>query len=138
MKNILTGFVLAVCIGVMGVAVGGQTVYTYVAKYLTGGAALLTVDAQGDLYTASGSTSVLAASGVPFVVKGSAGRVVTLDVISASGVGGIYDSATAASAVAARQIAAIPATVGTYHYDFPAASGIVIDPSSSVVSVSYR
>lgn len=79
-----------------------------------------------------------AISGVAVVVKATPGAIVRVNVVSASGVGAVYDSATVASGVAATQVFAIPATVGTYELNWPMTSGIVVNPSSSVVSVSYK
>ena len=79
-----------------------------------------------------------AISGVAVVVKATPGAIVRVNVVSASGVGAVYDSATVASGIAATQVFAIPATVGTYELNWPMTSGVVVNPSSSVVSVSYK
>lgn len=139
MKKAFAAIVVIMSLSVLSLtAFGAQNIYSYVAKFASGGAALLQVDAQSALLQADSASSSLAVSGVAAVVKASAGRVVTVSVISASGVGAIYDSATVASGVAATQVAAIPATVGVFKLDFPVARGIIINPSSSVVSVSYN
>lgn len=143
MKKVLSVAFALLAVSMLSLAAFGnasaaQNVYSYIARYVSGGAALLTVEPQGSLLVATGASAVNAASGVAFVTKASAGRVVQVNVISASGVGAIYDSATVASGVAATQVAAIPATVGTYTYDWPMTRGIVINPSSSVISVKYE
>ena len=86
----------------------------------------------------TGTTTALAVSGVAAVIKTGVGSLVTINVISASGVGAVYDTALAASAATANQIGVIPATAGTYTYNFPFTNGLVINPSSSVISVNYR
>lgn len=86
----------------------------------------------------TGTTTALAVSGVASVIKTGVGSLVTINVISASGVGAVYDTALAASAATANQIGVIPATAGTYTYNFPFTNGLVINPSSSVISVNYR
>lgn len=141
MKKLFQAFVLVVAIGILGsgvVTAGQNPLQSYSAVNVSGYGAPQHLDAQGNLLTAQGTSTINAASGAAFAVKASAGRLVAVNVISASGVGAIYDSATVGSGVAAVQIASIPATVGTYVFDWPAASGIVIDPSSSVISVKYQ
>lgn len=140
MKKFFTFAAIFAFFSVIGTAIAVQSpLGSYIATNVSGYLAPLNLTTTSELVTSAGGTSsVLAASGVPFVVKATAGRIVEVNVISASGVGAIYDVATAASAVAANQIAAIPATVGTYRLDFPASTGIVINPSSSVMSISYR
>jgi hypothetical protein len=82
--------------------------------------------------------AINAISGVARVVSATPGAILQINVITASGVGAVYDSSTTASGVAATQVFAIPATVGIYQLNWPMTRGIVVNPSSSVVSVSYR
>jgi hypothetical protein len=134
-------FVLAAVLALVGsgVAISGQgPMQAYSAVNPSGYGAPQNLDAMGNTLVSTGSTSIEAASGAAFVVKATPGRIVAVNVISASGVGAVYNTATAASAAAANQIAAIPATVGTYTFDWPASAGIVINPSSSVISVKYK
>lgn len=77
-------------------------------------------------------------SGVPAVISAVPGRIVRINVLSASGVGAVYDASTVASGVAAVQVFSIPATVGTYELDWPMKNGIVVNPSSNVLSISYQ
>ena len=98
-----------------------------------------------NIISASGTLSVSEAGALstlnvttPTVIKAGAGRLVSVNVISASGVGAIYDSLTVASGVTATQIAAIPATVGNYQFTWPFFSGLVINPASSNISVNYQ
>jgi hypothetical protein len=73
------------------------------------------------------------------VVKVGVGRVVRVNVTTAGAVGAIYDSATVAGIGASNLIADIPATVGTYFFDWPFLNGLVYVPGSSqVVSISYN
>ena len=98
------------------------------------------LDSQGSLYTTNaGASTLLAASGASAIlVDTGPGTLITVNVITASGVGSVYDVATAASAATANQIWVIPATAGTYTYNFPYSKGLVVNPSSSVISVSYH
>jgi hypothetical protein len=140
MKKALS--VVAVVVGlfvVSAAAFGGQNVWSYIAKNFTGGgAALLNVDATGNLLESNGALAINNVSGVAASVKTGTSRLVTINVISASGVGAAYDVALPASAAAANKVFTIPETVGTYTIDWPMTSGIVIDPSSSVVAVKYN
>jgi len=140
MKKALTGiFVLLGVFALSTLSFGGQNIWSYVAKNFTGGsAALLNVDATGNLLESNGALATNAVSGPSVVVKAGVSRLVTINVLTASGVGAAYDIATVASAAAANQVFTIPATVGTYVIDWPMASGIVINPSSSVLSVKYN
>lgn len=86
-----------------------------------------------------GTSSLLAASGAAAInVKATPGRIMTVNVITASGVIAVYDAATAGAAGATNEIASIPATVGVYRMNFPAASGITVNPNNSVISVAYQ
>lgn len=72
------------------------------------------------------------------LISTTAGRVVTVSVITAASGGKIYDSATVAGATDANAIYAIPNTIGTTSINFPYFDGLVIKPGSgSVVSISY-
>ena len=73
------------------------------------------LDSQGSLYTTNaGASTLLAASGASAIlVDTGPGTLITVNVITASGVGSVYDVATAASAATANQIGVIPATAGT-------------------------
>jgi hypothetical protein len=88
--------------------------------------------------TATATSSVLAVSGPAVALAQGSGTLLTINVITASGVGAVYDVALAASAATANQIGVIPATAGIYTYKFPFINGLVINPSSSVISVNYR
>ena len=73
------------------------------------------------------------------VVKVGVGRVVRVNVTTAGAVGAIYDSASIAGVASTNLIADIPATVGTYFFDWPFLNGLVYVPGSSqVVSISYN
>lgn len=141
MKNKIFALVVAVSLSVLAFTAFGGTMnaWSYIAKAFTGGSAtLLNTDTQGALLTSQGNSAINAISGVPVVVKASAGRIVKVSVISASGVGAIYNAATTGAANASNQIGVIPASVGVTSFDFPASAGIVVNPASSVVSVSYQ
>lgn len=96
------------------------------------------VSTSGVLSVSEAGASTMLNITTPTVVKASSGRLVSLNVITASGVGAIYDSLTVASGVTANQIATIPATVGNYQYVFPFNTGLVINPASSTISVNYQ
>jgi len=145
MKKSLFGKVVFGLVGVLILgafsfaAIGGQNLNISLGVKNTSGAAVLaTGDALGDTIVGRGTATYLAVSGVPQLVKAGIGRIAKVNVISASGVVTFYDVATAASAASANKIAIVPATVGTVELDFPVTTGIVIDPSSSVVSFSYQ
>jgi len=124
---------------VAGTTQAGQNVFAYVAKnYVTGGAQLLNTDADGSLLMAQGSFSALNVATSSVLVTGTA-RVAKVSVLVAGSAGAIYDSATAASAAAANEIAVVPAAVGVTNIDFPVTRGIVYIPGASqVVSISYN
>jgi hypothetical protein len=141
MKKAFQLFIAAIIIGLVGAGVvtaGQNPLQSYSAVNTSGYGAPQNLDAMGNTLVSTGTTSIEAASGVAFVVKATPGRIVAVNVISASGVGAIYNAATTGTAAATNQIAAIPATVGTYTFDWPASTGIVINPSSSVISVKYK
>ena len=93
----------------------------------------------GAAITAQGINSALNIS-ANTVIKASQGRVVIVNVTTAGSVaGGIYDAKTTGTAVAAKLVAVIPNTVGTYSIDFPCATGITyLVGTGQVVSVSYN
>lgn len=142
-KNLTQGvagvLLLAIVALVAGTTQAGQTVWSYVAKsYLTSGATLLNTDTQGALLTSNGASKTLNIT-TGTVVKLGAGRVARVSVNVAGAAGALYDVATVASAVAANQIAVVPATVGIYTVDFPVNLGLVYVPGASqVAAVSYN
>jgi len=141
MKKAIQFLMGALSVGLLYAAVGfaGQSPNAVNPALNTSGYySAMNLDAQGDLLQSQGTNATNAISGVPVVVKASAGRLVQVNVISASGIGAIYDSATVASGVAANKVATIPAAVGTYFYDWPMVNGIVVDPSSNVIAVKYN
>jgi len=93
----------------------------------------------GAAITAQGISSALNLS-ANTVIKASQGRVAKVNVTTAgSAAGGIYDSATTGGAVAAKLVATIPNTVGSYTIDFPCKTGITyLVGTGQVVSVSYN
>ena len=84
-----------------------------------------------------GNTSSVGLSG-DTLISTSAGRLVTVSVITAVAGGKIYDSATVVNATDVNAIYTIPNAVGATTVNFPFFSGLVIKPASgSVVSISY-
>ena len=84
-----------------------------------------------------GNTSSVGLSG-DTLISTSAGRLVTVSVITAVAGGKIYDSATVVNATDVKAIYTIPNAVGATTVNFPFFSGLVIKPASgSVVSISY-
>ncbi len=74
------------------------------------------------------------------VVKATPGTCYTVNVTTAGGTtGAIYDNnSTSAGNTAAHLIATIPEAVGTYTMTFPAFTGIVFVPGTSMVaSIAY-
>ncbi|HET8687075.1 MAG TPA: hypothetical protein VFM18_10475 [Methanosarcina sp.] len=140
MKKAFTIFaVVASLFALSETAFGSQNLLAFIAKNFTGGgAALLNVDATGNLLESNGALATNNISGASAVVAAGVHRMVTVNVLAASGTGAIYDSATVASAVAANKVYTIPATAGSYTIDWPMASGIVVDPSGSTLSVKYN
>lgn len=97
------------------------------------------LDALGNLMTTeAGPSTALNVSGATQAIKVGSGRLVSINVISASGVGAIYDTAASGTAATSNEIGIIPATQGTYQYNFPFANGLVINPASSAISVNYQ
>lgn len=75
------------------------------------------------------------------VIKSSAGRVFSVNVMGAAGsaVGAIYDSTSTTGNTIANQIGVIPEALGPYSfYAMPTANGIVVvPPTGSTVSISW-
>ncbi len=96
------------------------------------------VDVAGNEYVASGKTGVYNITAA-MAVKASAGRLVRVNVVVAgSAAGTANDCATTGAAAAANEIASIPNTVGTYYFDWPCATGIVVVPGTGqTLAVSY-
>jgi hypothetical protein len=86
----------------------------------------------------SGTRSFLNISAAT-AVKSSQGRICTVNVTTAgSGVGSINDHATTSGLAASNLVAHIPTAVGSYEFDFPCATGIIVTPpTGGVVSVSF-
>ncbi|HLZ84879.1 MAG TPA: hypothetical protein VKQ54_15050 [Caulobacteraceae bacterium] len=72
------------------------------------------------------------------VVKASPGRLVRINVIVAGAAGTANDCTTTGAAVAANEIAVIPAAVGPLLLDWPCAAGIVVAPGAGqTIAVSF-
>lgn len=75
------------------------------------------------------------------VIKSSAGRVYTVNVMGTAGsaVGAIYDSTSTTGNTIADQLAVIPEALGPYSFNaMPTANGIVVvPPTGSTISVSW-
>ncbi len=140
MKKAFTLFAMVASLFMLSAAAfGSQNILAFIAKNFTGGsAALLNIDATGNLLESNGALASNNISGASAVVAAGVHRLVTINVLAASGTGAAYDSATVASAVAANKVFTIPATAGSYVVDWPMSSGIVIDPASSTLSVKYN
>jgi len=139
MKKLLTLIAIFFGVSVLTVAIAGQSpLATYVANNVLGFASPMNLDGTGQLLGSQGNLATNNISGASSVVKAGTSRIVSINVITASGVGAVYDSATVAAGAAANKVFAIPATVGHYDVDWPMANGIVIDPSSSVIAVKYN
>jgi len=142
MKKITHLFTLLVVfagLAIVGIAVAGQSpLASYVANNVLGFSAPMNLDNTGQLLGSQGNLATNNISGASSVVKAGTTRLVSINVISASGVGSVYDAATVATGAAANKVFTIPATVGHYDVDWPMSSGIVLDPSSSVVAVKYN
>jgi len=100
-------------------------------------------DASGNLMVGAGSTNKLNISAIT-AVKGSAGRVCKVTVITAATAGNfaVYDVATTGAAATTNAIikytASWPAVGTVINLDFPCLAGIVVDPGTSgVVAVSF-
>ena len=73
------------------------------------------------------------------VVKAGAGICVSVTVVVAgSAAGTVNDVATTGGAAAANQFGTIPTTVGTYTFNWPCGTGIVLVPGTGqTLAVSY-
>ena len=74
------------------------------------------------------------------VVKAAQGLVAVVTVVNGATPteGKIYDSATVAGAGASNVIATVPTTDGTQVINFPAFSGIVVEPGTNqTISIAY-
>lgn len=90
------------------------------------------------VFTMSGYSSSLNIN-ASTVVKSSAGRLVTVSVITAGAAGAVHDVTTTGAAAAANQVGVIPAAVGLYNFDWPMSNGIVyILGAGQVVSIKYQ
>lgn len=97
----------------------------------------------GALITGQGTLNKLNIS-TNTLVKGSQGRIGTVNVTTAgSTTGAVYDSASVASittaTAASKLVAVIPQAIGSYSFNFPCLTGVVVEPGTGqVVSVSYN
>ena len=132
--------VVVVAIGALAVpAISGQNINISLSSKNPAGAFIAnTVDVLGDNIEARGILTALGASGVPSIIKTGASRIARINVLTASGVVTIYDAASTVGLGTASEVAVVPATVGSYEIDFPLTNGLVINPSSSVISISYQ
>ncbi len=73
------------------------------------------------------------------LVKSTAGRLVTVSVLTAgTAPGAVHDSESIANAAAGNKIATIPNTVGIYEIDWPCLNGIVYKVGTGqVVSIKF-
>jgi hypothetical protein len=139
MKKLLTLIAIFVGVSVLTVAIAGQSpLASYVANNILGYASPMNLDSTGQLLGSQGNLATNNISGASAVVKAGTSRIVSVNVITASGVGAVYDSATVAAGAAANKVFTIPATVGHYDIDWPMTSGIVVDPSGSTIAVKYN
>lgn len=104
----------------------------------------LQMDQSGNLLVGNGSMNKLNVTAAT-VIKGSAGRVCKVSVITAATAGtfGIYDAATTGSAATTNAVypvftASWPAAGTVIPLDFPCLTGIVVNPGTGgVVAVSF-
>jgi hypothetical protein len=104
----------------------------------------LQTDASGNLLVGNGSLNKLNVT-VATVVKATAGRICTVNVLTAATAGtfGIYDTNTTGSAAIANAVypqftAGWPAAGTVIKVDFPCLTGIVVNPGTTgVVSLSF-
>lgn len=67
----------------------------------------------------------------PTVIKATNGRLFKVSVIvGGAGAGTLNDCTTTAAAAAANQIGTAPTTIGTFDFDWPMQTGIVVVPGS--------
>lgn len=73
------------------------------------------------------------------VVKATPCTLFRVNVTTAGSTAGtVYDAATTGGNTAANLIAELPNTVGTYEFEWPCATGILVDPGTGqVVSVAF-
>ena len=109
-----------------------QNYYSHSLQYIATGT-------DGEILTGQGALSSLGMA-TSSVVNTGAGRVAKVIVTTAGSTpGGIYDSATVASAVPSTLIATLPNTVGVIDLNFPTVRGVtVIVGASQVVSTSFN
>ncbi|HET8686808.1 MAG TPA: hypothetical protein VFM18_09100, partial [Methanosarcina sp.] len=122
MKKAFTIFAVVAGLFVLSeAAFGSQNILSFIAKNFTGGgAALLNVDATGNLLESNGALAINNVSGAAVSVKTGASRLVEISVVTAgSATGSAYDVVLPASAAAANQVMTIPNTVGLYQIDWP-------------------
>ena len=117
----------------------GQNFTTNVAQFLNSGyITYLQTDNQGALLSAQGASTALDVA-TSSVIQSGPGRVAHVSVLVAGSAGGLYDSATVASAAAANELVVIPATQGNYSIDLPFTNGLVYEPGASqTASIGYN
>jgi len=93
----------------------------------------------GAVSTGNGTHSFLNITATT-AIKSTSGRICVVNVIVAgSANGGIYDHATTSGTGVSNAVAVIPEAIGTYVFDFPCATGIVVTPpTGGTISVSYN
>jgi hypothetical protein len=104
----------------------------------------LQIDGSGNLLVGNGSNNKLNVSAAT-VIKATAGRVCTVNVLTAATAGtfGVYDTNTTGSAAISNAVypqftSAWPAAGTVIKIDFPCLTGIVVNPGTGgVVSVSF-
>lgn len=106
----------------------------------SGAAVALTVDAQGNLQIDRAPQNTRLNITAATVVKGTAGEVGTLIVLTAgSTVGSVNDCATTGAVAAANAIMTVPNTVGIYPISFQFAAGLTVTPGTGqVLAVAYN
>jgi hypothetical protein len=98
----------------------------------------LRVEANANLRACNGSINTALNITAATVVKATPGRAVMVIVTTAGAAGALYDHSTTSGVGAANLIAVIPATVGTYLFDWPCLVGIVAVPGAAqVCGVSF-
>jgi len=102
-------------------------------------AALLSVNAEGELITAGAASSTSLAITTQTVVKATPGVLAKLIVLVAgNATGTANDCATTGAVGTSNEIFVIPETVGIYDLNWPCLVGIVITPGTGqTVSVSF-
>lgn len=99
----------------------------------------LLLDQYGQLRANIGGTGSTVNITAATVVKASPGVLVRVSVIVAgSAAGTVNDAVTTGAAAAANQIGTIPATLGTYVFEWPCSAGIVVVPGTGqTLAVAY-